>query len=259
MLQDTNDRCAVKLEKVVDYTEWRNIAETAILDLCSLVAGLKSKATLLPKERFAANALMWGIISYSTHMGRSMEWSWMELDHVRKQLKTGKDYIVCKKHKTKDSFGSAGKWIPDAAWKAVKQFLQLPYRLEGKPYALLFEVPNASLSWCEARAAEDHHQVSPASLARAFHRAYVHRRGDHTPLTSQMSRKWITNKSQAHSEKGKFADNIVARANLHGLTCAKLNYACQTAKDHADCVRATTEGIFAEHIAAPFGYAAFRL
>ena len=112
MLQDTNDRCAVKLEKVVDYTEWRNIAETAILDLCSLVAGFKSKATLLPKERFAANALMWGIISYSTHMGRSMEWSWMELDHVRKQLKTGKDCIVCKKAQDERLFWLSGQMDP---------------------------------------------------------------------------------------------------------------------------------------------------
>ena len=79
-----------------------------------------------------------------------MEWSYMELEHVRYQIKTGKAYIACRDHKTKRTMGTAGKWIPPAAWMAVKEFLKLPYRLEGKPYALLFEVPHVTVEWCEA-------------------------------------------------------------------------------------------------------------
>lgn len=250
LFHDTTNRLSAKLEKVIDVSKWCKVAETAMMDLVILVHGLLSmKRPLLAKERFVANALMWGILTYSAHLGRSKEWIWMGLDHVRDQVRAGKEYLESTKHKTFGALGSCGKWLPLAAWRAVKEFLKLPYNLEGRDYALFFENPHVTREWCDAAAPpEKHPVVSCTSMVRAFHRVYVQEEEGPTALGSQISRKWMTHHSQGHSDDSETCNRIVAGAQKHGLKVAGKHYATQVAKDHAKYVQVTTEGVFGEHL-----------
>ena len=107
------------------------------------------------------------------HSCRSGEWSADNEAHVRKQIAELIQYIECPKHKTDYKYGAAGKWLTPASWDGVKKFLELPYKLAGKPYCLFFEVPRVDPEAWEEQPLEDHKQVATHTLARAFGRVYA--------------------------------------------------------------------------------------
>ncbi len=242
----TSAKAAKKIAKLAPPEQRKLIAEEAMLDLCSLVEGLKGFKFLTQHQRFVANALMWGIISYCNHLGRSGEWSAVKEAHVREQINNLIEYIECPNHKTDYQYGAAGKWLTEASWEAIITFLELPYVLAGKPYCLFFEFPKADTAAWEGQAIGDHKQVAIHTLATAFGRVYA---PGWQVLGVTRSRQYFSKTSKGNNDDGQVAQRIVAHANLHTVDAAENYYECQTPEDHAKSVKATTLGVLGDNIA----------
>ena len=98
----TTVKAAKRLAKLAPPAQRKIIAEAAMLDLCSLVEGLKGYESLTPHQRFVANALMFGIMSYCNHLGRSFgAYKWLGCGWVcgwlggALQMKIGTNIKIC--------------------------------------------------------------------------------------------------------------------------------------------------------------------
>ena len=65
----TNTKSANKIAKLAPPQQRKIIAESAMLDMSALVEGLKCNTELTPHQRFVANTIMYGILSYCNHLG----------------------------------------------------------------------------------------------------------------------------------------------------------------------------------------------
>lgn len=115
------------IKKLPSVPELRAAVETGYAMLQDIATKYGASEPPLPKAaQGQANSIMVAAIWLDMFGGRKMEWELMTASQVNEMLRDGKDYLVCRDHKTSKSYGSLAKWLSPGVKMAVQTYMSLP-------------------------------------------------------------------------------------------------------------------------------------
>lgn len=71
---------------------------------------------------YAATVCVIGIIALNTYLGRKREWEHLERDHYLTEIRMNHDWFSTSMHKTFQTYGTLGKWMPPGTRKAMEAY-----------------------------------------------------------------------------------------------------------------------------------------
>jgi hypothetical protein len=218
--QDKVDDDVERIKRLPPVDVQKSVSVEAMLMLIVLIEHFAGEVA--PKRaKFVMNALMFGIHSFTSQVGRSGEWHSLlrahAYDHIVEKVLP---WLEFRHHKTRASHGAEGKWFTPACCEMIKLFLTL-----ANKSGLYFETTDGK-------------PVSCHSMLRAFCRIL-------TPTYEfwqiTLGRKWYETKPDEDAE---ISRRIVAESQQHSVGCGDKHYKRRTAEVSAYKSKFAVIGIF---------------
>jgi hypothetical protein len=223
---------ASRLDQFPSSEEAKEAVLKAMVSLASLSHETIGKPQLSFNEKLNATTAMVGIIHYNSFAGRSGEWQSMTRKHVEEQIALGKDYLLCPKHKTSDTYGTLAKYVPAGSMKAMAVYMGLP----GKAKDLMLEPANSQSL-----------QVSIAQHLQRFGKLFL---GKVDPPNSNLIRKQYHTQLLRMSREGQAMD-FMKKIDAHSAEVAQKVYATTTPSDDSKLGKALFQQLFGEPVEWP--------
>ena len=151
----------------------------------------------------------------------------MTRSHVREQLPSGKNFLVCPDHKTADELGEVVKYLSPSTCEALRHYLELPIR-DGEPRLLFAPVRGAA--------------VTISGMLRCFGLRYLPQT---QPPGVNLLRKRFT-MAVLNLFKNSKVLSALEEVDKHSAETALRNYAAMTFEQQADAARAMYLGAMGE-------------
>ena len=220
-----------RLEKMAPPDVLKAGIGQSMLDLAALSWRYEGEDDMPKYLRHAALVAMVGIVFGNSAAGRPGEWTRITRSAVQEIIDTEGDCLVAKEHKTAETHGPVGKYVPPGSLQAMKTYMAIT-DASNKAFFQAAYVPQGN--------------VTMATCVSRWCAAYT---PDHGSTTPTLLRKMYT--TTAADETGQQAKEIVARYNGHRVDMAKSTYTLQRTSLDAKRGRAATEVLLKGPVAWP--------
>jgi hypothetical protein len=208
-----------------------------MLALQSISEKYRGRSELAASAQAEANAAMCGTLAFNGFFGRKKEWQSVSVDHVREQLGSGLDYIVCSDHKTVRVYGALAKWLAPGTICAARCYMLLPRR------------PGVKTFFCPAGKETD--EVDIPSCLRTFCRRNLPAEGVVTHPTVNLLRKSYHTRLSTLSSRDDTLLDMFKAIDGHSASIAIKHYILRGPEDDAMLAKHLVHAWLGETVAWP--------
>jgi hypothetical protein len=207
----------IKITAIPSVESLQLAVHRGMLTLQFISEDSKGRAELSPCAQAAATVSMCGTLALNGYLGRKNEWQIATMEHVRTQVESGLDYIVCTNHETSRAYGNLAKWLAPGTIAAIRCYLQLPRRHAVKTFL------------CPV--GEETQEVDIPRALRTFSARYLPP-GTTSPTVNSL-RKWYHTKLHALASKENTLLDVFTAIDAHFANVAKRHCILRGPEDDA--------------------------
>ena len=191
------------------------------------------------KVRALANAIIVGCWHYDTYLGRKWEIEHCLFETIEDALLEGQEYILCRQHKTRKTYGDIVKYLSPGLLVALNTYKMLP-RPEGCKY---FLVP----ARCGAET------ISVPTSLKTFNKIFL-QSAKVSPCTNHV-RKLFHNELMKLTRNENALKDFMTILDAHGREVQDKHYLIRTPEDDLACAKALVLRVLGQTVAWPYEFA----